>query len=150
MATLPAPRPELQAPPTNPSFGGTTSTPVAGTSPFGFGAAFQELQKATEGLDPLARSMVFMDYMNQQRREQEKKDFPEMLKSISQMQFENAQRAQQLGAQSTVFGGVVKSLLDLGNIPRRMAAARQMYGPETISGFRLPTEALERQQPRYF
>ena len=43
------------------------------------------------------------------------------------------------------------AITSVGDIPRRIAAIRQMYGPETIRGFGLPVEALNQgPKVRYF
>lgn len=131
MSTLPAPRPELQAPPTNPAFGGIPTPPLAGATT-GFGSDFQDFLKGTEGTDPMLRALMFQNYLNQKNREQDKRDAPELIRAISDAQFENAQRSQQLGMQSNIFGGLLKTVTDL---PGKVIAARHMYGPEEATNY---------------
>lgn len=88
--------------------------------------------------------------LNALSQEEQIKNYPELLRLTSDEQYRNALRAQELGAQSTMFNAFISNLSNLKNIPREVAAAQQMYGPETIRAARIPFESFGASKMRYF
>lgn len=108
--------------PTQPS-----PTPVAGMSWGGI-----NLPPGFENMDDFSKMMIWQEVLKDRTRQREKEDFPEMMRQMSEVQFQNAQRAQQLGLQSNIALGALKSLYDM---PGQVLRAGQMYGPETATNF---------------
>lgn len=88
--------------------------------------------------------------LNALSEERQLKNYPELLRLTSDEQYRNALRAQEIGAQSAAFAALLNSVDGWKEMPRRIAAAQQMYGPETIRAARIPFESFGASKLRYF
>ena len=73
------------------------------------------------------------------------------LERVRKQQYEDRIKMRPLEFQELMARKALDAITSVGDIPRRIAAIRQMYGPETIKAFQLPVDALQQnQQIRYF
>ena len=73
------------------------------------------------------------------------------IERLRKQQYEDRIKMRPLEFQELMARKALDAITSVGDIPRRIAAIRQMYGPETIRGFGLPVEALNQgPKVRYF
>jgi hypothetical protein len=115
----------------------------------GYGSSkFQSGLAAAQSIpDELARSMAMAQLFGDEARRQSDKEmlqnYPEILQMIEDRQYASA-------VKRIPFDIANRALNALTEIPGQIAAARQMYGPETALGLARKTPAFNTQVPRYF
>lgn len=86
--------------------------------------------------------------MMQQGKYDDPEAFRQHLNVLGDFREKEAQRAQQLGMQSNIFGGLLKTVTDL---PGKVIAARHMYGPEEATNYTRGLQSFGSVNvPRYF
>jgi hypothetical protein len=98
--------------------------------------------------DPTMRSFAIMEQMRRDQRAQDMKDLPGAMREIRKGQFQDY-----LDFRPYAFGDLVarKFVDEVTSIPGKIATARQMYGPETVTNFSRQTQNFSpRGVVRYF
>ena len=97
------------------------------------------------------RNIAMMEYIADRRAQKDIENLPQTIKTIQDLQYEAKVKRRPLDFQDAMAMKALDAITSVGDIPRRIAAIRQMYGPETIKAFQLPVDALQQnQQIRYF
>lgn len=103
-----------------------------------------QLPAGFEKLPEMAQWATIMGQFNLQQRKMDKEDMDKYF----ERERERAKEAQAMGLQSNIALGAIKSMYD---IPRQIAQARQMYGPEAATAFGKQIQGLNAPTvPRYF
>jgi hypothetical protein len=97
------------------------------------------------------RNIAMMEYIADRRAQKDIANLPESIKAIHDLQYEAKVKRRPLDFQDAMAMKALDAITSVGDIPRRIAAIRQMYGPETINAYKLPVEALNQgPRVRYF
>ena len=101
--------------------------------------------------DDTIRGVMLTDYLRRKGDQEDIKTLPGIMKTIRDQQYEDRIKMRPLEFQELMARKALDAITSVGDIPRRVAAIRQMYGPETIRGFGLPVNALNQgPKARYF
>jgi hypothetical protein len=101
--------------------------------------------------DDTIRGVMLNDYLRRQGEQKDIANLSNSIKTIRDQQYEDRIKMRPLEFQELMARKALDAITSVGDIPRRIAAIRQMYGPETIRGFGLPVEALNQgPRARYF
>jgi hypothetical protein len=133
---------------------GTTSlTPAApGTMPQTPGSLGNfmnspDMQLLRDEKDPYVRMML----VNKLSTQGDEDKTINAIERLRKQQYEDRIKMRPLEFQELMARKALDAITGIGDIPRRVAAIRQMYGPETISAYKLPVEALNQgPRVRYF
>jgi hypothetical protein len=102
-----------------------------------------EMQILRDEQDPLVK----MELLRRWGEERDLARVPDIIKSLRDQQREDRLAARPLEFQELVATNLLNTIT---RIPGQIAAARQMYGPETALGLARKTPAFNTQVPRYF
>ena len=106
-----------------------------------------EMQLLRDEKDPYVRMML----VNKLSTQGDEDKTITAIERLRKQQYEDRIKMRPLEFQELMARKALDAMTSVGDIPRRIAAIRQMYGPETIRGFGLPVEALNQgPRARYF
>lgn len=106
-----------------------------------------DMQLLRDEKDPFVRMML----VNKLSTQDDEDKMINALERVRKQQYEDRIKMRPLEFQELMARKALDAITSVGDIPRRIAAIRQMYGPETIKAFQLPVDALQQnQQIRYF
>jgi hypothetical protein len=106
-----------------------------------------EMQFLRDEKDPYVRMML----VNKLSTQGDEDKTITAIERLRKQQYEDRIKMRPLEFQELMARKALDAITSVGDIPRRVAAIRQMYGPETIRGFGLPIEALNQgPKARYF
>lgn len=106
-----------------------------------------EMQFLRDEKDPYVRMML----VNKLSTQGDEDKLITAIERLRKQQYEDRIKMRPLEFQELMARKALDDITSVGDIPRRVAAIRQMYGPETIRGFGLPVEALNQgPKARYF
>lgn len=106
-----------------------------------------DMQLLRDEKDPFVRMML----VNKLTTQDDEDKMINALERVRKQQYEDRIKMRPLEFQELMARKALDAITSVGDIPRRIAAIRQMYGPETIKAFQLPVDALQQnQQIRYF
>jgi hypothetical protein len=126
---------------------GLPSNPLSTFSNNLAGSWMDMIKEAGKSDDPFTKMLIFNSIQTAYNSDPER--MRQQLEVIKKFEDERALKTQELGMQSNIFGGLLKTIADT---PKQIAAARQMYGPETSTNFIKGLQAFGQtsQPPRYF
>lgn len=106
-----------------------------------------DMQLLRDEKDPFVRMMLVNKLTTQDNEDK----MINAIERVRKQQYEDRIKMRPLEFQELMARKALDAITSVGDIPRRIAAIRQMYGPETIKAFQLPVDALQQnQQIRYF
>jgi hypothetical protein len=106
-----------------------------------------DMQLLRDEKDPFVRMML----VNKLSTQGDEDKTINAIERLRKQQYEDRIKMRPLEFQELMARKALDAITSVGDIPRRVAAIRQMYGPETIRGFGLPVDALNQgPRARYF